>query len=70
MSDRRQTYQPVAVERRKVGRPKATEPSAAVCAWLPASEHDRIIAIAYQRRQSVSSLVRELLQLAVESSAS
>jgi hypothetical protein len=47
---------------RKGGRPRARVPGSRVCAWLTVHEHDRLIAIALQRRQSVSSLVKELLR--------
>jgi len=43
------------------GRPRAPEPGATVCAWLSASDHDRLVRLAQSREQSVSALVRSLL---------
>ena len=52
-------------ERRKSGRPKSVEPSSSVCAWLRASDHDRLVKLAMTRRTSVSSLVREIIVLTI-----
>jgi hypothetical protein len=40
------------------GRPKSDIPSATVCTWLPAPEHDRLIALARQQETSVSYMLR------------
>lgn len=42
----------------KRGRPRNLVSSTAVCTWLPAHEHDRLITIAMQRETSVSGVVR------------
>jgi hypothetical protein len=49
-------------EPRKRGRPRSAEPGSAVTTWLPASEHDRLVKLAQHRGESVSSVVRLLLQ--------
>ena len=46
---------------RPKGRPRKSEPGAAVMTWLRAKEYDRLIEIANRREQSVSSLVRQIL---------
>ena len=57
-------HKPEAVlEPPRRGRPPADQPGSTVCTWLPASYHDRLIQLANQREQSVSSLVRSLLIL-------
>lgn len=45
------------------GRPKAKEQGSTVCVWLPASAHDRLIALAKREEQSISATVRQLLKL-------
>jgi len=47
----------------KRGRPKLLEPRSTVSVWLPAKAHDRLIALAKSREQSISATVRELLRL-------
>jgi len=51
--------------RRAGGRPRADEPGSTISAWLRESEHDRLIKIAKRNEQSVSSLVRQLLNLRI-----
>lgn len=51
---------------RQRGRPRVEEPRSSVSTWLPASYHDRLIEMAKQRDQSVSSLVRYLLTLRLD----
>jgi predicted HicB family RNase H-like nuclease len=50
---------------RAIGRPKNPEPGGTVCTWLPASDHDRIVAQARAERVSVSALVREALRVSL-----
>jgi hypothetical protein len=45
------------------GRPRSTDPGVSVKTWLRASEYDRLIKAAAERREPVSSLVRSLLIL-------
>lgn len=47
---------------RRPGRPRAKEPGASVCAWLAASEHDKLIAKANEHDMSVSAYVRTVLR--------
>lgn len=53
--------------KRPPGRPpgstRVLEPRASVSVWLPASAHDRLIALAKKEEQSISKTVRELLKL-------
>lgn len=49
----------------KRGRPKADEPSSPVTTWLPAGDHDRLIAIAKREEKTISALVRELVKLRI-----
>jgi len=55
------------VTKRPPGRPlgstKVTAPSASVSVWLPAADHDRLIALAKKEEQSISKTVRQLLNL-------
>lgn len=48
------------------GRPRAMERGTTLCTWLPESTYDRIVRMANEREQSVSSLVRDLLKLRVK----
>jgi hypothetical protein len=50
------------IEPRKPGRPRKAEPGSAIMTWVPASEHDRIVKLASQRGESVSTTVRLLLK--------
>ena len=43
------------------GRPRVDEPRANVSTWLPAREHDRLIALARDRGISVSRTIRTLV---------
>ncbi len=45
------------------GRPKSDEPSISVSTWLKSSEHQRIVQLAHQRHESVSSVLRDILSL-------
>jgi hypothetical protein len=56
---RRQTLTPVP----RRGRPRAAERGVNVSTWLRESEYDKLIRLASQRREPVSSLVRSLLIL-------
>lgn len=47
---------------RRPGRPRAKEPRTSVCAWIPASEHDKLIALAKAKEMSVSAFVRKVLR--------
>lgn len=49
--------------KRPRGRPRVEEPRASVSTWLPASYHDRLIKMANNRNESVSSLVKSMLML-------
>lgn len=49
-------------ERRKPGRPRATESKSSVSTWVSSTEHDRLIRLATERDQSVSETVRQILQ--------
>jgi hypothetical protein len=57
------TERPVAVAVKPRGRPKAVEPCTSLSVWFPCREYDRLVKIANQREQSVSSLVRSMLIL-------
>ena len=48
---------------KKRGRPRVAESHAGVTVWLPASAHDKLIALAKREEQSISATVRELLIL-------
>lgn len=67
MTDRRDV--PRAIPERRRGRPKSADPGGTVCAWLPASDHDRVIQMAREQRQSVSQFVAGLLRQACTASA-
>lgn len=43
------------------GRSRVARPLAPVTAWLPPQHYERLVRIAQQRDQSVSSLVRNIL---------
>jgi hypothetical protein len=48
------------------GRPKVEAPAAnSVTTWLPAADHDRLIALAKREEKTISALVRELLKLKI-----
>lgn len=49
-------------ERRKPGRPRATESKTSVSTWIASHEHDRLIRLANQREQSVSETLRQILR--------
>ena len=53
-------------EKAKGGRPRADEPGTTVCAWVKASEHDKLIALANRRGESVSELVASLVRQVVK----
>lgn len=42
---------------RKRGRPRLDQGGSSVSTWMPDADHDRLIALARQRRCSVSALV-------------
>lgn len=48
---------------RRRGRPRAAEPGVSVKTWLRESDYDRLIKVAADRRETVSSIVRSLLML-------
>ena len=45
------------------GRPRLAEPRSTVSVWLPASAHDRLIALAKREEQSLSATIRQLLTI-------
>jgi predicted HicB family RNase H-like nuclease len=47
---------------RRPGRPRAKEPRTSVSAWIPASEHDRLIELAKAKEMSLSAFVRKVLR--------
>jgi len=48
------------------GRPKVAGPAAnSVSTWLPAGDHDRLIALAKREEKTISALIRELLKLRI-----
>jgi hypothetical protein len=47
---------------RKPGRPPNPEPGSRVTTWIATSEHDRLVALAKARDQSISALVRTLIR--------
>jgi hypothetical protein len=48
------------------GRPKVAAPASnSVTTWLPAGDHDRLIALAKREEKTISALVRELLKLKI-----
>ena len=47
----------------KGGRPRAADPGVTVSAWIPGSQYDQLVQLAKLRRQSVSTLVKDLLHL-------
>jgi hypothetical protein len=53
----------------KRGRPKVEEPRSSVSTWMPATYHDRLIRLANQNEVSVSSMVRRILVLQLQTSA-
>jgi len=56
----------VSDERRKPGRPRATETKTSVSAWISERQADRLIQIANQQEMSVSKLVSRLITRAVD----
>ncbi len=53
---------PVGRGRRARGRPSgASVPHSSISAWIPTDQHDRLVALAFKRRTSVSRVVGELL---------
>jgi len=44
------------------GRPLASEPKSAISAWVPTRLHDRLVQIAERRGETVSTVVRVLLE--------
>lgn len=48
---------------RPVGSTRVQEPSSSVSVWLPASAHDRLIALAKREEQSISKTICQLLKL-------
>jgi hypothetical protein len=52
-------------ELRMPGRPRGKEAGSSISTWVSVSEHNRLIALAKARRQSVSSLLSELLRRTV-----
>lgn len=48
---------------RKPGRPKAESRGSTVCTWLRQQEHDRLVKLAKQTDQSVSSVTARLLRM-------
>lgn len=64
MNEHQEPMQPtlfVVGPRRGRGRPRATEPRASICAWVPASFYDRLARRAAHDDKSISSLVRDTL---------
>lgn len=59
MADARPPLTPVP----RRGRPRAQEPGYSVKTWLRGSDYDRIIKLAAERREPISSVVRDLLIL-------
>lgn len=45
------------------GRPRVDEPRTTVTAWVPTKEYDRLLKLANQKEQSLSSLIRDLLKM-------
>lgn len=45
------------------GRPKVSEPSTPVSAWVKTSQYDKLVRLANQRDTTVSQLVRDLIKL-------
>jgi hypothetical protein len=45
------------------GRPKATEPGTTITAWVPTKEYDRLLKLANEKEQSLSSLIRQWMKL-------
>jgi len=54
-------------ERRRRGRPTVEEPRTSVSTWVPATLHDRLIAVAKSHDVSVSEYVRKVLVLRLKS---
>ncbi len=52
-----------ADEKRAPGRPRVQESRASVSVWLPASAHDRLIALAKKEEQSISATIRQILKI-------
>lgn len=69
VEDRRGERVPIAVERRRSerrrGRPKNEEEGSTISSWVSTSEHDQLVKLANKQRQSVSSLIRQLVRVAV-----
>lgn len=51
---------------RPLGSTRVNESRRAVAAWLPASEHDRLIQAANRQEMSVSSFIRRVLILSLK----
>jgi hypothetical protein len=52
--------QSMVVVIRRQGRPRA-EPHSTVCVWVPVAVHDRLIAVAARRGESVSKVAADVL---------
>jgi len=48
---------------RPLGSTKVLEPGSTASVWLPASLHDRLIALAKREEQSISKTIKQLLTL-------
>lgn len=48
---------------RPIGRPRVDDRKASISAWISTGEYDRLVKMANQREQSLSSLVRDLLKI-------
>lgn len=65
-NDHQQSEPQIIIPRRPRGRPRASEPGSTVSVWLPASYHDRLVKMAANMDESVSTLVRSLLTLRID----
>lgn len=69
MSDSPVTEESVVIltpRRRRRGRPPSDQPCTALTAWVPVDLHDKLIALAAKKGESVSATVKALLLLRLD----
>jgi len=59
--EKRTTSLERAPTERRVGRPRESEPRAAVCVWMPISQYNRLYELAKKEEKSLSRTARDLL---------
>jgi len=52
---------PTPPPKRPPGRPRSAVPGSTVSTWVPASDHDKLVALARRRDTSVSEMLRRVI---------